>query len=519
MKKLIDKNAFIGIFTAMSVISAICFRSARQNWVFVANTFGFNLPMVLLGLMVASSVLLGVLLALRLWGNSFADKKAYKTLAIIGTVLSFILSLFAIIYTVMYAISESGEVFFLCLAQTLREGALMLTVPFFALFYPKSGCKTKKVIAALSVAAVLLMGVNSFHPLTPYKITSDPMVIDNGSEYSIVFAANDVGSAYVEYTYEGEDYKVYDNIGGRLVTGKTHSIPVPYEHLRNNTYKISSTRVIEDFSYGSRRGKTVTSAEYEFRYNDTDNQTWLVISDWHTQLDKAYTSIANLDSEFDAVMLVGDSSPGVDYEEQIITNTVEFGGKVSGGTKPVLYVRGNHETRGAYADELLVYLGIDQLYYTADMGPYSFVVLDSGEDKNDSHSEYGGMTDYNTYRADMIKWLKGVEVENEKVVALSHAWQISQVEPELSQAGWAELDRIVARLIISGHEHSCRFIGENEGYEKEIKETYPDIIGYIDGGKVGEDYIASMLTLSEDGFVIKAVNNHGAEIINEEFSW
>lgn len=185
----------------------------------------------------------------------------------------------------------------------------------------------------------------------------------------------------------------------------------------------------------------------------------------------------------------------------------------------MLYVRGNHETRGAYAKDLPVALGIEQFYYTADIGPYSFVVLDSGEDKADSHIEYGGMNDYNTYRSDMIEWLKGVEVKNKKVIALSHSWKLSDIEPELSAEGWSELDRLDTRLLLSGHEHKCRFIGENEGYEKEVKEKYPDIIAYIDGGKKKDDYIASLLTLNEKGFEIKAADNLGNEILNESFSW
>lgn len=519
IRKMTNSKTLPAVLMISNILGAICFRAARQNWVFMAAIFGFDLPFVLLMGMILTGSLFAILLALKLWKKEATDTKGYKIALIIGTVFGLLLSVFALIHTVMYAMSENTEVFFLSLATTLKEGVFMLIVPFFVLFYPKFSCKLKKAIAVVSVLAVLLCGLNAYYPLTSYKITSDPMVIDNGTEYIIVFSTNDEGSAYVEYTYEGKDYKVSDNNCGRIVTGKTHTVTVPYEHLRNNSYKISSTRVIEDFSYGSRRGATVTSEEYEFKYNDSADQTWLVISDWHTMLQSAYDAIANFDTEYDAVMLVGDSSPGVDYQEQFITNTVQFGGQVSGGTKPVLYVRGNHETRGSFASELPECLGLEQLYYTADIGPYSFVVLDSGEDKEDAHVEYGGMTDYNTYRADMIEWLKGVEVKNEKVIAVSHAWQINIVEPELSQEGWAQLDRLGARLMISGHVHSCRILGENEGYEKEIKEKYPDIIGYLDGGLSNDTYIASLLTLSESGFELKAVDNWGNTVLNESFDW
>lgn len=517
-KKSISK-ALPGIFTLFTIIGAILFRSCRQHWIFVTTTVGFNLPIIVISLMITFSVLLGILYVLRLSGNKFCEKKAYKALLIIGGIFSVFLLIFGLAYSIGCSIGEGREVFIGYFAQTLSESALLIAIPFFTLIFPKYSSKFKKAITCLSLVAVILFGINAHCPLTAYKITSEPMVIDNGEEYSIVFSTNDEGSAYVEYTYNGKDYKVYDNVGGRLTAGRIHSISVPYEHLRGNTYKVSSTRVMEDFSYGSRRGSTVTSDEYEFTYNETDNQTWLVISDWHTMLDDAYAAIGNLQSDYDAVILLGDASPGVDFEQQVISNIVEFGGKVSGGNKPVLYARGNHETRGSYADDLAVSLGIDEFYYTSDIGPYSFVILDSGEDKVDSHVEYGGMTDYETYRADMIQWLKGVEVKNEKVIALSHAWQISTVENDLSLAGWAELDRLGTRLIISGHEHSCRILGERDGYEKQIKEAYPHIIGYLDGGKTSGNYVASLMKLSESGFELKAVDKEGSVILSESFDW
>lgn len=516
-----DSSLFPAVFLIMSVIAAILFRACRSNWVFIGTTVGFNpLPLVLIALMAVCAGVLGILLTFRLYGNGFCNKKAYKAVLIIAALISSFLFLFALIYSIGLATSESKAAFLLHLKAALNEGSLLLVVPFFALFYPKLSDKAKKAIAHISIVVVLILGLNTFYPLSPYEITSTPMVIDNGKEYSIVFSTNDNGTAWAEYTYNGEAYKVYDNIGGRKIgDSKIHSISVPYEHLRNNSYKVASARVIEEFSYGSRTGKTVSSDEFRFTYNDSDNQTWLVISDWHTFLDKAYKAIENLNSSYDAVILLGDATPGVDFEEQVVTNIIEFGGRVSGGMKPVLYARGNHETRGPYADDLPASLGLEQLYYTADIGPYSFVVLDSGEDKDDSHIEYGGMTDYNTYRADMIEWLKGVEVKNDKVIALSHCWEISSVEQELSYAGWAELERLGTRLLLSGHEHKCRFLGEKEGKEKELKEKYPDIIGYIDGGKIDDGYVASLLTLNEKGFEIKAVNNSGEQVADEKFEW
>ena len=473
--------------------------------------------------MIIDAIVLGVILSVGLYTkdkNKFYLNKTNNIVTIIFSALSAFFFIFAIIFSIGLLFGEDNEVFTLNLRKTITEGAFLFAVPFLAILLPKIPCKTRNALISLLVVVTIIMGVNAFFPLTPYKITSTPMVIDNGNEFSIVFSTNDYGTAFVEYNYKGKDYKVFDNTGGRLNSdSKIHSIAIPYEHLKNNSYKVGSTRVIEEFSYGSRTGKTVTSQEYNLTYNDSKNQTWLVISDWHTLLDKATTAINCLESDYDAVIMLGDASPGVDFEEQVVSNTVQFGGQISGGTKPVIYARGNHETRGSYAKDLSVALGLEQFYYTTDIGPYSFVVLDSGEDKDDSHIEYGGMNDYNTYRADMIEWLKGVNTNSNKVITLCHAWEISSVEEELSVAGWNELDRLGADLMISGHEHSCRFIDEANDKEKEHKENHPDTVTYIDGGKSGDEYIASLLTLNDIGFEIRAVNTKGDEVINETFNW
>ena len=519
MKKKLQSTTAHFIFTAMGVLSCILFKSFSIWWVFTNNTMGFShFAEMLLIFMVLNSVFMGVLSYLRLYKP--CSKKAFNVLYGISAFVSVVFFGVSVGTVVTLFFQEDSGTIRNALAENLSKAMPVIAVIFLSVFYPRVHTKAKKVIAVFLLVCSALWVVNDFAPLTPYKIASDPMVIDTGKEYSVVFSTSHYGTGYIEYTYEGKDYKVTDNTTGRLdCDSLIHSVQVPYEHLKNNTYKVGSTRVIEEFGYGSRLGAEVVSEEYTFTCNESDDQTYLVISDWHTLLDKAYSAIDYI-GDYDAVILLGDSVPNVDYEKEVAKNIAEFGGKVSGGTKPVIYVRGNHETRGDYANDLPTALGLDVLYYTADIGPYSFIVLDSGEDKEDSHSEYGGLTDYGSYRAEMIEWLKTAETTNDKVIALSHAWEISQVEEELSLAGWNEIDRMGARLMISGHTHSCEILTpERSEKANTIFTAHPDIVGFIDGGKVGESYIASKLTLSADGFTVESVNNHGEEILKESYTW
>ena len=131
---------------------------------------------------------------------------------------------------------------------------------------------------------------------------------------------------------------------------------------------------------------------------------------------------------------------------------------------PLVYVRGNHETRGPGFSEYLNLFpsSTNTPYFTFREGPVAFVVLDSGEDKPDSDIEYGGTAAYDAYRAKMAEWLKEATQSEEfrsapVKIALLHI-------PFENTAGWYgpnELKRLLLPLLneagidvmLSGHNH------------------------------------------------------------------
>lgn len=508
----------------LTVISTIIYYAARASWVFIditLNIEGFTFG--LLYAMIIAVIANAIIAAVRLYEVKKNDepiymKKCYTVISIISAVFSVLFFVAGLVFAVLSATAESASQYFPYLENSLFNAAFFILVPFLAVFFPLFKGKSRKAVLAIVLVMFTVIGVCTVFPVGKYEITCDPTVIDTGKDYSVVFSTSDSGTGYVEYTYNGKDYKVYDQNSGRLNTDSLiHSINIPYEHLDNNTYKIGSVRVMEQFSYGSHTGKEVVSGEYKFVPATGDDITFLVISDWHTRIGQVYETLVYI-GDYDAVLLMGDASPGVDFESEVVKNTVELAGNLTHGTKPVLYARGNHETRGDYAGKLADALGMDEFYFTADIGNYSFVVLDSGEDKDDSHPEYGGMTDYNTYRSQMVEWLKETETTNDKVIALSHSWQISSVEEELSQTAWDELDRLGTKLLVSGHNHHCRLLGDTEK-ESEMLSAHPDITGYFDGGKSGDNYVASKMTLSSETIQLEAYNNLGEKVFEHSINW
>lgn len=520
-KNILKCKALPMMLSLFAVAGTLLFYAARATWVFVNLTVKIEcFTFILLCVMILNCIALGALSAVRVNKQGAENKKAYRVTLALLAVVTVVLFVAGAIFGFTMLAGESGEAYSHYFTESLSDAAFLFLVPALALYMPAFSKKGRYAAAAIAIAITAFIGASQLFPMKDYKITCDPSVLDTGKDYSVVFATNDFGTGYIEYTYEGQQYKLYDHQGGRLVSdSRIHSINVPYEHLDNNTYKVGSVRVVEQYSYGSRTGKQVLSDEYKFTPVRGSDMNCLVISDWHTHTELALESISHL-GQYDAVILLGDATPGVDKEQQVVKNIVEFSGTVSGGTKPVLYVRGNHETRGVYAGKILSALGLDEFYYTAQLGDIGFVVLDSGEDKDDSHPEYGGMTSYNAYRSDMIKWLGDVRMKNDRIIALSHSWQISDVEQDLSDKGWAELSRLGVRLMLSGHNHKCRLLGETDR-EKQVLSENKGITGYLDGGNVddGADYIASKITVSKKDIIINACNSAGEKVFNHTVKW
>lgn len=385
---------------------------------------------------------------------------------------------------------------------------LYFAIVFFALFFPEIKHKIARVAIVSLVGVALVLGaVLTVYSPAVYGFVSDPMVLDTGSDYSIVFATTDEGTGFVEYEYEGETYRVYDQKQGKIESdSRVHSVRVPYEHLDNNSYTVGSMQVYEPYAYGSRSGKTIVSEEYAFTPCDGETQTWLCVSDWHTRNDLAKDAIAFL-GDYDGVILLGDASPDLGTEDELVRYLVEFGGDLGGGTMPIVYTRGNHETRGAYAPYLADALGLDEFYFEVKAGDYRFVVLDSGEDKEDSHPEYGGLADFGAYRAENVDWVETL-TEDGKTIALCHSPRFF-IEEDLTDRTIAALTGIKTSAALTGHWHYCDL----------DTETYPGLPVFIDGGHKDGAFVASRVTLSPSGIALFACDDGGVAMMDETLPW
>lgn len=141
------------------------------------------------------------------------------------------------------------------------------------------------------------------------------------------------------------------------------------------------------------------SGAFTFRVPDAQagSTVFAVISDLHEHIELLphILAAANLEA-LDFVVFNGDIFDNVVNEYQVVTRFLRPVSRLFGAEKPFVFVRGNHDARGPFAHRLPDYLSLpgDPFLSSFRMGPASFLVFDTGEDKPDDDVEYQGLADF-----------------------------------------------------------------------------------------------------------------------------
>lgn len=114
------------------------------------------------------------------------------------------------------------------------------------------------------------------------------------------------------------------------------------------------------------------------------------------------------EAPFDFTIFNGDCLADPQQQGNVLSTLADFTVNADAATWPAFFVRGNHETRGAFARELPQHFSWpgDKPYYAFSAGPVRFLVLDCGEDKDDTHPAYSGLGDFESFRRTETEWLK-----------------------------------------------------------------------------------------------------------------
>ena len=466
-----------------------------SSLLFEANRFLFGtsfLVLLMLALQVVLTLFFGVLLFLKV----SQGKEPKGVLVLIGEVLTVAMGI--IIPIMMYYGRATQSAMFL---QTLPYFLIGFIVIACLLILPLAKKKLPALIAVVVISVLLIGGVSAFESLgQKFEIEADPVVFDNGKGFSVVWATSSPSVGYLEYTYDGQPYRVYDAEDGKYrADDRVHTVHVPYEHLFGNSYTVSAAKVLKNATKNSKIGTFVTSRAYSFAQKVTGGSLkMLSLTDWHENVD-AIRRVASASDDYDLLLMMGDAINYVNEYEDIIDNVVLVGGKITKGEKPVLFVRGNHEPRGKYASRLKSVLGYDSYYFTTSYGEQNFLILDGGEDKPDDDPKNGGLFVSDAYRDAELSEVEAWSVPVGNTVCLCHIPIFTTSESSPQYARFVSLvKKWNAKLVLSGHEHLLDLV-EGDGYKTLIAGGPTDDLGFV----------ACRIDIAAGNALITAINTQG----------
>lgn len=281
----------------------------------------------------------------------------------------------------------------------------------------------KKYFSLLFLILVFTTGYSQDN----FKITHGPYLCDMGETgVNIVWTTNNKALAWVEIApedgsnfYSCERPKFFETKNGRIqATSTLHKVRI--SNLKPGTayrYAIFSKEVMNSESktrvlYGTIAAKYAINRNalaFKTFSNEDDSVKFLVFNDLHGRSQFMRDICKNIDFKgVDVVFFNGDMSSAINSEEQIFTDFIDASVELFATRIPIAFTRGNHETRGTYADYLMDYFPKESktIYELLNIGNVAFLMLDCGEDKPDSDIEYSGLADFDAYRIAEASWLK-----------------------------------------------------------------------------------------------------------------
>ena len=320
-----------------------------------------------------------------------------------------------------------------------------------------------------------------------FRITHGPYLCDMSQDgVTVVWTTNRPALSWVEASpadslAPAPPPRHYQTVAGRKLAGRTlHAVRV--RGLQPGTdyrYRIFSQEVqswpdVNNVTYGKTVGADASRRRaYGFRTFPAAGSgcSFLVLNDIHGKADVLTRLCKRVDfSELGFVAFNGDMSSSVESGEQLFKDYLDASAALFAAGTPILFTRGNHETRGVFADSLGDYFpGRDGRFYGIyRYGDVCILLLDCGEDKPDDHAEYNGLADYDAYRAEECAWLKKA-VRSEEFLTASARIVLLHIPPaagawhgsvHLNELFVPVLNEAGIDLMLCGHYHRYHWIDD-----------------------------------------------------------
>lgn len=395
------------IFLAMNVLlifNLLVYFGIRSMWSGIVRYTFKPMPYILLAVLVAT--VLGV--------TVLSMNKKYPLPVTIWSGIVNILFLGLDAYIISLT-TEATHYFIREFSYGLLYIGIIALLVFTATYVSKMTWFQKKWVPSVLMIVLFISGLFIALDISLVNgIDKTPVVYAVEDTYQITFTTQAKGEAWV--VIDGVEYN--DTYAGyRKTESKIHKISVPMEALDSaGEYTVYTRAMILRGPYESLQGKTI-SATYNWKgVNETDGINYYVISDNHNTHKTPLAAASYFGDDLDMLICCGDTVSWIDREADL-TQFLYLASDITKGEVPVIYARGNHETKGVKAHEYYNYVGADgeNYYYTFRLGSIWGIVLDVGEDHGDNFIEYAGVAKFNTYRDEQTVFLDEVlaNAENE----------------------------------------------------------------------------------------------------------
>ena len=296
-------------------------------------------------------------------------------------------------------------------------------------------------------------------------LLTNPCVFAVGDKYQIFVPVKKESVMWVKIG----DKCYYDESNGVLRSlSRVHRITVPMAALDETKKYTVCNQEIKGFrrAYFNKMRK-IEEYTYDFRPVEGDEVRCYHIADTHNRV-KEPIQAARAFGKIDFLILNGDV-PNDCGRKKYFNSIYEIVGEITGGNIPAVFVRGNHDIRGKYAEIFADYIPtVDgNTFFTFRVGNIWGLALDCGEDKPDSHPEYGETIRCHAFRERETEFIEKVADCSchkdsslmRKLVVVHNPFTLRYPEPfnieEETYTHWAKVikEKIKPDLMICGHLH------------------------------------------------------------------
>jgi len=479
----------------------------------------------------------------------FEKIKLPKWSGIVATVfyiISFICFILGIVFNVVrydtwHSVSGGDLIMYSSVAFIFVGFVLFLV---YSLFFHSSiqSKKIQAIVALVLTFSILLPTTLIVANVGSTNLETGAVVFEVGDDmYSVVFATSRPAVGVIEYEIDGETRTRISSINGRPHISRVHAVRIPRDTLR-----LAGEYTVGFYSYrrGGMYGYVLTNRTMgeSFSFYGTPQTAGELIvhahADWHSNRVsdnvhvRATTAQMSAQETPDLVLILGDATSINITEQRFVDYIIGTGYVATGGSVPAIYVRGNHETRGAGLHQIAQMMGKRSLFFQTQIDNFLFTMFDNAEDKRDCHPEYQGFSAYYHHREEQIMWLNRLAPSNPNEVthiALNHmtwfgtrtayagtGWNDTHQETQWNQG----LANANVDLIIAGHVHSHHILFYGDRINPNGAATHTSQIpAIIVGGSTGNlGYVANLMRFTHGAVELQVFNEQGIiEYPNQEF--